>query len=287
MYPANRDEILKGLTDLVSTIRKILQAKDVEEAAQREAALAAQGQGAMDAAAQEGVATAAPRHRTAAEALFADFPDDDETVDGNEAGVAGATGDSKDVSKVQAHGEANSEAQDSAQTQEQTQIQAQVDDATPVVSATVVETTVTAVADGDCLAVQVTEESKGDEQAVADYDGEVVVQGTAGTDANNAESILAAATVGENVAATEETKFALGNENELDAEKVAQALELRFKICKHIIMQVDNGLGDFRDMLDTMQYYNDDKYEEAQKLVDELEECTTDLIAYLRSHNHY
>ena len=43
MYP-NRDEILKGLNDLISTIHKILQAKDQEEAQMQAAKKALENQ---------------------------------------------------------------------------------------------------------------------------------------------------------------------------------------------------------------------------------------------------
>lgn len=265
MYPANRDEILKGLTDLVSTIRKILQAKDVEEAAQREASLSAQAQKEAELANSDDKAQLAPLHRTAAEVLFANFHDDDDINASNEI--------SEDNESVTVH--------------VKTESVSQTNDASSVVEVNEGEIKVTAGADSNCLAVQIAEKSKDVVQVGTDHESEVIVQCTEYTDTNNTKAMLAASTVGENVAESKETMIVLGNDNGINTDKVAQALELRFKICKHIIMQVDNGLGDFRDMLDTMQYYNDERYEEAQKLVDELEECTTDLIAYLRLHNRY
>ena len=93
-----------------------------------------------------------------------------------------------------------------------------------------------------------------------------------------------AATVGEDQApVVSESLDAPQTEEDL----AAKALEIRFKLCKHIIMQVDSSLGDFQDMLDTMEYYQDEKYEEARRLVAELEDCTNALIAYLRQHNRY
>lgn len=74
-----------------------------------------------------------------------------------------------------------------------------------------------------------------------------------------------------------------GDEDQIDPK----ALEIRFKLIKQIIFQVDNSLGDFQDMLDTMEYYQDEKYAEAKNLVNHLEDLTTDLVNYLRKHNQY
>ena len=95
MYP-NRDEILKGLNDLISTIHKILQAKDQEEAqmqavaqhnktatgasaATGDASSALAADDAAQSAATQSPASAKPL--TAAEILFANFPDDEEQDD--------------------------------------------------------------------------------------------------------------------------------------------------------------------------------------------------------------
>ncbi len=76
---------------------------------------------------------------------------------------------------------------------------------------------------------------------------------------------------------------------ETDAEKAptTEQLELRFKLFKLVVMQVDNSMGDFHDLLDTMDYNQDKDYERARMLINELEDRTNDLIAYLRKHGKY
>lgn len=240
MYP-NRDEILKGLNDLISTIHKILQAKDQEEAqmqavaqhnktataasgATGDASSALAADDAAQSAATQSPASAKPL--TAAEILFANFPDDEEQDENFTVGAAPA---------AQAQAEA-----------EESQV--------AISQAEVVE---------DAAANAAPEDSTKTELKA------------------NAEL---AATVGEDQApVVSESLDAPQTEEDL----AAKALEIRFKLCKHIIMQVDSSLGDFQDMLDTMEYYQDEKYEEARRLVAELEDCTNALIAYLRQHNRY
>ena len=240
MYP-NRDEILKGLNDLISTIHKILQAKDQEEAqmqavaqhnktataasgATGDASSALAADDAAQSAATQSPASAKPL--TAAEILFANFPDDEEQDENFTVGAAPA---------AQAQAEA-----------EESQV--------AISQAEVVE---------DAAANAAPEDSTKTELKA------------------NAEL---AATVGEDQApVVSESLDAPQTEEDL----AAKALEIRFKLCKHIIMQVGSSLGDFQDMLDTMEYYQDETYEEARRLVAELEDCTNALIAYLRQHNRY
>lgn len=238
MYP-NRDEILKGLNDLISTIHKILQAKDQEEAqmqavaqhnktataasgATGDASSALAADDAAQSAATQSPASAKPL--TAAEILFANFPDDEEQDENFTAGAVPA---------------AQAEAEESQ---------------VAIPQAEVVEDAAANAAPEDSIKTELKA---------------------------NAEL---AATVGEDQApVVSESLDAPQTEEDL----AAKALEIRFKLCKHIIMQVDSSLGDFQDMLDTMEYYQDEKYEEARRLVAELEDCTNALIAYLRQHNRY
>lgn len=69
-----------------------------------------------------------------------------------------------------------------------------------------------------------------------------------------------------------------------DLEKL---MAVRFKILKGVVMQVDNSLGDLQDLLDTMDYHQDEKLPEAKRLVDRLEEGVSNIINYLRKHNQY
>ena len=238
MYP-NRDEILKGLNDLISTIHKILQAKDQEEAqmqavaqhnktataasgATGDASSALAADDAAQSAATQSPASAKPL--TAAEILFANFPGDEEQDENFTAGAVPA---------------AQAEAEESQ---------------VAIPQAEVVEDAAANAAPEDSIKTELKA---------------------------NAEL---AATVGEDQApVVSESLDAPQTEEDL----AAKALEIRFKLCKHIIMQVDSSLGDFQDMLDTMEYYQDEKYEEARRLVAELEDCTNALIAYLRQHNRY
>lgn len=240
MYP-NRDEILKGLNDLISTIHKILQAKDQEEAqmqavaqhnktataasgATGDASSALAADDAAQSAATQSPASAKPL--TAAEILFANFPDDEEQDENFTAGAA-------PVAQAQAEAEESQVA---------------------IPQAEVVEDAAANAAPEDSIKTELKA---------------------------NAEL---AATVGEDQApVVSESLDAPQTEEDL----AAKALEIRFKLCKHIIMQVDSSLGDFQDMLDTMEYYQDEKYEEARRLVAELEDCTNALIAYLRQYNRY
>lgn len=70
-------------------------------------------------------------------------------------------------------------------------------------------------------------------------------------------------------------------------EPEAESLQVRFKLIKQIVYQVDNSLGDFQDMLDTMEYHQDEKLDETRQLVNKIEDLTSDLIDYLRKHNQY
>lgn len=237
MYP-NRDEILKGLNDLISTIHKILQAKDQEEAqmqavaqhnktatvasgATGDASSALAADDAAQSAATQSPASAKPL--TAAEILFANFPDDEQ----DESSTAGAA---------------------------------------PAAPAQAEESQV-AIPQSEVV-----------EDAASNAAPEV------STKPEPSANVELAATVGEDQApVVSESLDAPQTEEDL----AAKALEIRFKLCKHIIMQVDSSLGDFQDMLDTMEYYQDEKYEEARRLVAELEDCTNALIAYLRQHNRY
>lgn len=242
MYP-NRDEILKGLNDLISTIHKILQAKDQEEAqmqavaqhnktataasgATGDASSALAADDAAQSAATQSPASAKPL--TAAEILFANFPDDEEQDENFTAGAAPAA-------QAQAQAEA-----------EESQV--------AIPQAEVVEDAAANAAPEDSIKTELKA---------------------------NAEL---AATVGEDQAPVVSVSL---DAPQTEEDLAAKALEIRFKLCKHIIMQVDSSLGDFQDMLDTMEYYQDEKYEEARRLVAELEDCTNALIAYLRQHNRY
>ena len=240
MYP-NRDEILKGLNDLISTIHKILQAKDQEEAQMQAVAQhnktatgasAATGDASSALAADQSSATqssavqssAPTKPLTAAEILFANFPDDEPEDGSTTAAESGAAGSAATVAIPQAEVVEGAAANAAPETSVKTEPSANVE-----------------------LAATVGEDQDPGDTGVSES-----------LDAPQTEEDLA-----------------------------AKALEIRFKLCKHIIMQVDSSLGDFQDMLDTMEYYQDEKYEEARRLVAELEDCTNALIAYLRQHNRY
>lgn len=76
--------------------------------------------------------------------------------------------------------------------------------------------------------------------------------------------------------------------SEMENEEIdPDAMVIHFKLVKQLIFQVDNSLGDIQDFLDTMEYYQDEKYAETKKLVIKVEDLTTELIAYLRKHNQY
>lgn len=76
-------------------------------------------------------------------------------------------------------------------------------------------------------------------------------------------------------------------EAQQDSEQIAEALNIRFKLIKQIVYQVDNSLGDFQDMLDTMEFHQDEHLTEARQLVNKVEELTAELINYLRRYNQY
>lgn len=81
------------------------------------------------------------------------------------------------------------------------------------------------------------------------------------------------------------TKLIQAKDKETEASE--EALDVRCKAIKGMVMQVDNTLGEMRDMLDTMEYYQDEKFDEATRVVNELEENTSNLIEYLRSIGRY
>lgn len=207
MYPANRDEILKGLDTLISTINKLLGSLHQEE-----------GQESAKSAAS------ANTSRSAAELLFANFPDDTNTA-------------------------------------EATAVEEQPD--APAAAASAAAPAALA-AEPEASSAQ-----KAELSASTEVEAEVVP----------------AAVVGEEqgASAPKEPIIEMG-ESEVSAEKV---LEVRMTLCKHIIMQVDGSLGDLHDLLDTMEYYQDEKLEQARRMVAELEDGTNELIAYLRAHNRY
>lgn len=74
-----------------------------------------------------------------------------------------------------------------------------------------------------------------------------------------------------------------GNEAETDPK----ILEIRIKTLKEVLMQIDNSLGELHDMLDTLDYHKDERYEEASKIVRELEDNTAQVVEYLRSLGKY
>lgn len=96
--------------------------------------------------------------------------------------------------------------------------------------------------------------------------------------------VMPATVVGEEQGSNEESVAKISPK---DTKKVDKMLEVRMKLCQHVIMQVDSSLGDLHDMLDTMEYYQDEKFEQASRMVSELEDGTNALIAYLRAHNRY
>ena len=67
----------------------------------------------------------------------------------------------------------------------------------------------------------------------------------------------------------------------------ADILEVRVKAIKGIVMQVDNSLGELRDLLDTMEHYEDERHEETRRIVDQIEESTAELVNYLRTLGRY
>lgn len=79
----------------------------------------------------------------------------------------------------------------------------------------------------------------------------------------------------------------LKSAHEQEIESDATKLELHFKLVKQIVFQVDNSLGDLQDLLDTMDYHQDEKLPEAKNLVNQVEELTTKLVDYLRKNNKY
>ena len=244
MYSANRDEILKGLEDLINSIQKILQAVDAEKAVAPEPN-----------ATTEHSAASAPQAElkvqpTAAELLFAGFADADtdaddlaDTADAPHAAVRTLT--PEEATPVSAAAALVIAPAETASDNTVKEIE-------------VVEVATRVVPPVDLAKLRAEVEESESEAADADL------------------SVLPALEVGE----VEEVD---------SAEKAPQVdpLEVRFKICKHVIMTVDNSMGSFHDMLDTMEYHQDEKYELAKKLVADLEECTAELVAYLRLHHRY
>lgn len=74
-----------------------------------------------------------------------------------------------------------------------------------------------------------------------------------------------------------------GNEEQTDPKM----LEFRVKALKQVLMQVDNSLGELHDMLDTLEYHKDERYEEAAAVVRALEDNTAQVVEYLRSLGKY
>lgn len=78
-----------------------------------------------------------------------------------------------------------------------------------------------------------------------------------------------------------------GNTQEISQEDKEKLMTVRFKLLKGVVMQVDNSLGDLQDLLDTMEYHQDEKLPDAKRLVNRLEEEASSIIDYLRRHNQY
>ena len=72
-----------------------------------------------------------------------------------------------------------------------------------------------------------------------------------------------------------------------DSDVSEEIIEVRVKAIRGIIMQVDNSLGELHDMLDTMEHYQDERHQEACKIVNELENSSNELIDYLRAKGKY
>lgn len=253
MYPANRDEIIKGLEDLINSIQKILQAVAAEKAAAPEPNAITE-QGAASASSAE--AKAQP---TAAELLFAGFADADADDLADNADAVSAA----DAPHAAVRTLTPEEATPVSAAAEQVPSPASPADtatADTVKEIEVVEVATRVVPPVDLAQLRAESEDAESEKADADSD----------------LSTMPALEVGEVEDATAEEKA-----------PPVDPLEVRFKICKHVIMTVDNSMGSFHDMLDTMEYHQDEKYELAKKLVADLEECTAELVAYLRFHHRY
>ncbi len=251
MYPANRDEIIKGLEDLINSIQKILQAVAAEKAAAPEPNAITE-QGAASASSAE--AKAQP---TAAELLFAGFADADADDLADNADAVSAA----DAPHAAVRTLTPEEATPVSAAAEQVPFPAFSADAASddtVKEIEVVEVATRVVPPVDLAQLRAESEDAESEKADANL------------------STLPALEVGEVEEAAAEEK-----------SPPVDPLEVRFKICKHVIMTVDNSMGSFHDMLDTMEYHQDEKYELAKKLVADLEECTAELVAYLRFHHRY
>lgn len=72
-----------------------------------------------------------------------------------------------------------------------------------------------------------------------------------------------------------------------ETDVTPEVFDIRCKTIKQMIIEVDNSLGDLRDMLDTMEHYQDERYEESVKLINDLENNAAILVDYLRSVGKY
>ena len=52
-------------------------------------------------------------------------------------------------------------------------------------------------------------------------------------------------------------------------------------------MQIDNSLGELHDMLDTLEYHQDERFNAASQAVTQLEDNTAQVVEYLRSLGKY
>ncbi len=64
-------------------------------------------------------------------------------------------------------------------------------------------------------------------------------------------------------------------------------LEVRVKTLKQVLMQIDNSLGELHDLLDTLEYHQDERYEAAAQAIRALEDNTAQVVEYLRSLGKY
>lgn len=73
------------------------------------------------------------------------------------------------------------------------------------------------------------------------------------------------------------------DKNDADQERY----KIQIKLFKEIIFITDNFFGDLHDLLDTLEYYGDERYDSVFKQVNELEDNITELVEYLRSIGEY
>ncbi len=81
------------------------------------------------------------------------------------------------------------------------------------------------------------------------------------------------------------TKLLAGRESEAQADP--KFLEVRVKTLKQVLMQIDNSLGELHDMLDTLEYHQDERFTAASQAVTKLEDNTAQVVEYLRSLGKY